>query len=120
MKIINAFKWAIIWAVCIWILCIMNTSKLPKIQIDWGIGPDKIVHFFLFGTMSLSLIIGIKKLNLNRNYFWVAGLSSTLYGIIIEYIQGAFFVYRSFDYADMVANGIGAILVTIILFFKSK
>lgn len=120
MRIIFAFKWAIIWAVCILILCIMNPSNLPSIEVNWDIGPDKFVHFTMFAVMSLSLIIGIQRLEWKRKYFWHAGILSSLYGITIEIIQGAFLVYRSFDYADMLANAIGAISISILFFIKSK
>ncbi len=120
MKIIFAFKWAIIWAACILTLCIMNPSNLPSIQVNWDIGPDKFVHFTMFAVMSLSLIIGIQSLDWKKKYFLYAGIISSVYGIIIEVIQGAFLVYRSFDYADMLSNAIGAISVSILLFLKSK
>ncbi len=120
MKIVLAFKWAIIWAVCILILCIMNPSKLPSIRVNWDIGPDKFAHFTLFAIMSLSLIVGIQKLEWKKKYYLYAGLISSIYGVIIEIIQGSFFVYRSFDYVDMIANAIGAISLSIILFLRSK
>ena len=120
MRIILAFRWAIIWAVCILILCIMNPSKLPSIRVNWEIGPDKFAHFTMFAIMSLSLIIGIQKLEWNKKYILYAGILSSLYGIVIEIIQGAFLVYRSFDYVDMLANAIGAISISILFFVKSK
>ncbi len=120
MKIIFAFKWAIIWAVCILILCIMNPSKLPSIRVNWDIGPDKFAHFTMFAIMSFSLIIGIQKLDWKKKYYLFAGIISSAYGVIIEIIQGSFFVYRSFDYADMIANAIGAISISILLFMRSK
>lgn len=120
MKTVLAFKWAITWAVCILILCIMNPSKLPSIQVNWDIGPDKFVHFTMFAMMSLSLIVGIQKLEWKKKYFLYAGILSSLYGIVIEIIQGAFLIYRSFDYADMLANAIGAISISILFFIKSK
>ena len=120
MKTILAFKWAIIWAVCILILCIMNPSKLPSIQVNWDIGPDKFAHFTMFAMMSLSLIVGIQKLNWGKKNYLYAGLISSIYGVIIEIIQGTFFVYRSFDYADMIANAIGAISISTLFFIKSK
>ena len=120
MRIILAFKWAIIWAVCILILCIMNPSKLPSIRVNWDIGPDKFAHFTMFAVMSLSLIIGLQKLEWKKKYYLYAGLISSIYGVIIEIIHGAFLIYRSFDYADMLANTIGAISISILFFIKSK
>ena len=120
MKIVFAFKWAIIWAVCIFGLCIMNPSNLPSIEVNWDIGPDKFVHFSMFAVMSYTSIIGIRLNNWNHKTYWLAGIFSSLYGVGIEIIQGAFFAYRSFDYADMLANTIGAMSITLILFLKSN
>jgi VanZ family protein len=120
MRLIFAFKWAILWAVCILILCIMNPSNLPSIRVKWDIGPDKFVHFTMFAIMSFSLIIGIERLAWQKKFILYAGFLSSIYGVVIEIIQGAFFAHRSFDYADMLANAIGAISISILFFIKSK
>ncbi|MFY8021049.1 MAG: VanZ family protein [Bacteroidia bacterium] len=98
----------------------MNPSNLPSIEVNWDIGPDKFVHFSMFAIMTYSLIIGIDLNNWSRRNYWIAGLFSSLYGIIIEFIQGAFLIYRSFDYADMLANAIGAMSVALVLVIGRK
>ena len=102
MSWIKLYWKALLWAFLILGACGINGKSLPTISFDFGI--DKVVHFVLFGVLALLIYLPQRK-NL------VLGIVlSASYGVIIEYLQMTVFVNRSFDYADMLADAIGAIL----------
>jgi len=53
---------------------------------------------------------------------WIAILISFLYGFVMEVLQYYFYEGREFDFIDMLANGVGAILGTYIFsrFFAKR
>jgi VanZ family protein len=93
---------ALLWAFLILGACGINGDKIPKVSFDFGI--DKIVHFILFGLLALLIYLP------QRKYLILGILLSCLYGVVIEFLQMTVFTNRSFDYADMVADAIGALL----------
>jgi VanZ family protein len=100
------------WALCILFLCTVDPSNLPSIKFNFVLGTDKLVHFLLFGTQALLIILpGDKTL---KNYF-TAFLISTVYGAFVEVVQGLFFTKRSFDFADMLANATGVVVILILV-----
>jgi VanZ family protein len=101
MKIVLYWK-ALIWAFFILIACGVNGSSIPKVSID--IELDKIAHFILFLVQAILIYIPQKK-----NLAW-AILISVMYGVLLEFLQMTVFINRSFDYADMLADAIGAVM----------
>ncbi len=78
-----------------------------------GIPLDKIIHAFMFMIQSLLIIIGLKKQNtschLKFNAVKVAIVSSTIFGIVVELLQGLA-PGRSMEFSDMLANFCGSLL----------
>lgn len=108
IKILQKYYLAILWSLLSLVACGVNGNSLPHVTLDIGI--DKIAHFILFGVQSFLIIhahhknrIGVDWNNVHQAVF--VGIS---YGIFIEFLQYAVFVNRSFDYADMLADGVGA------------
>ncbi len=108
----KAYKFAFGWALIILFLCGINGSSLPKIDFNFTFGIDKLAHIFLFGMEAWLLfkasIKSAKKTVLQ--YALQAAAISSLYGVLIEILQGTIFVQRTFDFEDMLANAIGAAL----------
>ncbi|MFN4083891.1 MAG: VanZ family protein [Bacteroidia bacterium] len=110
MQHLNKYRLAYGWALFIFILCTANPSSFPDIPFEFTFGKDKIAHFALFGFQALFIILANLGSN-NFKYYISAFFISSVYGVSIEIIQGLFFANRSFDYADMLANTIGAAFV---------
>lgn len=81
-------------------------------------GADKIVHAIMFGALTGSLIIdkercrGWKRCSLA--YIVFAVCVGALSGIVIEYVQDAMHLGRSFDELDMLADCVGSVLTGVL------
>lgn len=98
--------------------CILTGSNLPEMPevIPW----DKIVHFGMFFILSGVSLIDYYRLH-NGNpikikwLFW--GLVvPILYGAAIELMQKYFFTARSAEWGDFIADVLGSLSATIIVF----
>lgn len=83
-------------------------------EADWfsEISGDKLIHIGLFGGLvTLWSLPFIHKIAVPRKvttvFIWIA-LGFVVYGIGIEFIQGAFIANRTFGIDDMVADAIGS------------
>ncbi len=101
----------IFWAIFILILCGIPGSEFP-------VSPpikhfDKAIHFFLYAQLSILLITGFIKQFRFRTLRYQpisSGLViSFFYGFLIEFLQNYFFIARSFDPFDLLANFCGTI-----------
>lgn len=81
-------------------------------------GADKIVHALMFGFLTFVIL-----LDLSRGGEWrkikgweliISAAASIALGVVIEYIQRAMNLGRSFDILDMVADAIGPLLAVIL------
>ena len=102
-KIVFSIAWLLLMTV---LLCIPGT-RLPKINWSSKIFLDKWIHVFLFLVLIILWCRAILRKTKNR--FLIITLLGIMYGIVMEIVQHFFIPFRSFDYADMVANSIGAI-----------
>jgi uncharacterized membrane protein len=102
------------WALFILLLCSAPGDQLPEFGLFELLSFDKFVHAFLFAVQVLVLIVGFR-----RQYTWyilryharaAAFISGLMFGIIIEILQLLVFSGRSFDYYDVLANGVGCFL----------
>lgn len=117
LKKIVAFGPAVVWAFFILVGCIMNVSQFPKLYLNWfSFGIDKLAHFVLFGTQAL--LLNIAWVHYQKNKFWylIGAIISAVYGILIEQLQGTFFIYRTYELEDMYANCLGAFCYSLVLF----
>ena len=94
---------------------------------DW-IGPDKIVHFILFGTFSFLTLWGYrnkllsKNISYTRKAFLLSFILIISYGALTELLQKYIFINRYGCIFDFYADAIGCVLGIIIfyLYFKKK
>lgn len=114
-------KWAMLWALLIFILCAIPGKDLPNIGWLEIFQFDKFVHASLFFVQSVLLIWGFSKqesisiLKLYKNLFSI--FICIAYGGLLELMQQAFFADRTADIYDFIANTFGSILG---LFFYKK
>ena len=107
-----SFLLAVAWLLIVTALHCIPGSKLPKISWQDKILLDKWIHFFLF----LLLVFLWNRAFLNKRskvdvkkIFLTITILSMLYGIGMEIVQHYFIPLRSFDYGDMIADGLGSV-----------
>lgn len=100
---LRTYRTALIWALFVLLVCGVNGKYIPEVHFMDFIGPDKLAHIGLFGLQAWFIYRDDVK---HRRL--IAFLISAGYGIIIEILQATVFTGRSYDYADMLANALGA------------
>ncbi len=121
-SILKYYSPAFLWAGFIAFLSLTNAHNLP--QIDWDLlAPDKVGHFSVYAILNFLVLIGFfktKKPN-THTYYIYATIFTSNYGILMEYLQFHTTPDRQFEYPDMIANILGAIIGLLIFkFFWAK
>jgi VanZ family protein len=103
-------KWALIWALIILILCGIPGKDVPEVSI---VNFDKFVHASIFFVLLLLTVRGFSLQTevtvLHHSPKTTAFVLCVIYGGTIELMQGAFFVDRTADINDFVANSFGCL-----------
>jgi len=78
---------------------------------------DKFMHLISFGVWSGSLYLLFVFFGSGQSFknSTISILSGTIFGAIIEVLQITLPVYRSFEYADILADFLGALLFVLVL-----
>ena len=101
---------AIIWSIVILILTMVTGVRDSNLGSSFS---DKMVHAFMFGVLSLLLIIGFTKQNSNNyikyNAEKIAVWTCIIFGLSIEIVQ-YLLPYRSFSWNDVLSNIVGSFL----------
>lgn len=108
---VPALGWALL------IASLSTTSALPPIPWDF-LSPDKIGHLVFYAILTGLIIWAMAKgqeqaFSLSKGLLLLAVVLASIYGIFLELVQ-ANLPHRQFDYADMLANCLGALLMVII------
>ena len=107
-------KWAMLWALLIFILCAIPGKDFPDVSYFELLEPDKWIHASLFFVLEVLLIWGFALQSsfniLNRFPKLISAVLSITYGISLELMQQAFFIDRTADIFDVAANTTGTIL----------
>ena len=95
-----------IWLLLGWgmVVSVFVLSLIP-LDVDLGEGRDKLAHFVAYGSM----VFWFAMLFEGRARQAAIAIAFAAMGVAIEFLQGMT-GYRTFDVADMIANGIGAAL----------
>ncbi|MEI6312947.1 MAG: VanZ family protein [Bacteroidota bacterium] len=94
-----------LWAFFILILCVIPGKDLPSSNI-WQI--DKVAHFILYLVFAFLLLASAT--NTLYKTQWIVLACCLIYGFAIECMQGLFLPDRFFDWYDVMANSVGAIV----------
>jgi VanZ family protein len=104
-----------LWAGLIFALSTNNPAHLPKFKLlSW----DKLGHLVFYAVLTLLLCWAVHKSTAainanNQSKFWLLMvILASVYGAFLEFVQASL-PYRSFDYADMLANCLGAVLAIV-------
>jgi hypothetical protein len=93
----------ILWAVVVFGLHAMSSKSFPKITFWEYIGPDKLVHAFMF-FVSTAIAIQSGWRRASAAIVWIAA------GIFLEFYQFYFTIDRTFDWLDIVADFFGVFI----------
>ncbi len=116
-KIIPAF----LWSVFILILTGLPGNYFPRVNSFWDwVGPDKLIHLFIFGVLVFLILFGFKEQYFNSKKRYIFGIVSvvvtSLYGMVTEILQHYVFIGRSGNRFDFYADAIGAFLGWIVFY----
>ncbi len=104
----------IAYTVSLTIVSLMRLNNLPDIKISFG---DKIFHFIAYAVLTIlwsysflfSFKFKMKKALLS------SAILSVVFGIVIELLQGSMTDYRALDVYDALANTLGVLLASLLL-----
>ncbi len=105
------------WALFILVLCALPGGQFEKSTYVFA---DKVIHTFLYAVLFLLLSTGFIK---QSTFQWLRTYPlqkvfaiSTVYGLVIEVLQGLIFSSRSIEGLDVIANMIGSFIGLVIFF----
>jgi VanZ family protein len=106
---IKAFLPALAWLVAIVFLSTKGGVSMPKFDL---LQTDKLAHAAAYCLLTWLVLWGISRWR--GQVHWRSGLAAVLFASVfgagMEYIQFKFFPDRLFEYDDMLANTVGALL----------
>jgi VanZ family protein len=108
---------AITYFILTTIVLLWPGNALPKTKLVTIPYFDKIVHIGLFACLAWLLLRAYGSVQKSRNIRIMAGIIG--YGVAIEFIQLYLIPFRSFEFVDILADSIGAIL-GMALFHKTR
>ena len=99
----------------------LSTFLALPIQVEGVSHLDKWEHTFAYLVLSFSFLLAFAKSGrLTNRIMWLVLLISGAYGLILELLQFQFFVYRYFEWADAIANVLGAVLGFLLFILLKK
>jgi VanZ family protein len=111
LKKIPAILPALMWFVITTILLCLPGSAFPKENWFDRIWLDKWIHVGLFSVMVwLWCRVAANSRGQKMVSFFQMGIYFFLYGVVMEFVQKFFIPNRSFDIADIAADGAGCVL----------
>ena len=103
-----------LWALIIFILCVIPGKDIPHISFLELLSFDKFVHACIFFGL---ILLSIRGFLLQTNFIKLQQLARVIafvicvvYGGLLEIIQGAFCQGRSASVFDFIADSIGALI----------
>jgi len=115
---------ALAWSLIILLLTGLPGNFFPEITSFWDwLSPDKVVHLFIFGTLSFLILFGYRHKyaeNKKKKLVWTSIVITILYGALTEILQYYVFIGRSGNIYDALADMIGAFIgwFVFVLIFK--
>ncbi len=110
---------AVLVTVAVFLLGTATPAHAPRLDFHWG---DKVGHFFAFGFVQITYARSAGFLwpeLCTRKLAWRAACASALLGLLLEVVQG-FLPYRSAEFADFVADGVGAVFASVLYIYLSR
>ena len=117
-KILSASRPALsafLWALLIFVLCATPGRYIPSASWLDLLSFDKLVHAGIFFVLTALLMFVSFKMGLGQSIRFVYMALAILYGMAMEWMQANWFVERSADWMDVVANTLGCLLALLVL-----
>jgi len=108
----NAITIAIIITI---IVAVLSLTSVPKVNFALKINfTDKYLHAFVYFILSTIWFFALRK-KLKKFQFKIFSiLNLTLYGALLEILQGGLTNYRTADFYDFLANTLGIIIAALL------
>lgn len=104
---------AVIALIIFYLCCLIPSDDIPAFEWNFFFEKDKVVHFIMY--FGLALVASCNYIYLRKGriiilkYIGLTLLVPILYGGLIEVIQAEYFVDRSGDWYDLVADILGVL-----------
>ena len=110
------FSFSLFYTLVITVLSLVQLRDTPKLNTGFD---DKIVHFLFYAIFCLMWFLSFQFFKIKRSLF-LAFAFSVLFGLIIELLQNEVTAYRSADVLDFLANTIGALAMSTLIYIKKE
>lgn len=114
----------ILWAILIFILCVLPGSAIPHYNWTDLLSIDKFIHAFIFIVLTLLLIRGFNRQTrfsfLKDHTLSIILLFSIAYGGLLELMQNYWLAERTGSWFDLIANATGSISGVIVNNYLKK
>lgn len=126
IKRLSSQLWvAIFWTLLVMVLLCIPGSEFPQPGVFADIqNLDKLIHVFLFGNFVFLWGSYTHVGQTDRQHWFkmliIITLIGIVFGVVMEIIQRHFIPFRSFEWVDILADSIGAVLAAALLGFWGK
>ena len=115
----GVFLASIAYTIFICYISLIRLNNLPDLHVSFG---DKIFHF---GAYAVLTVLWFFSFALRFHYkikkaLFLSVVLSIFFGIILEALQGSLTTYRAFDLYDALANTLGALLASLVLWITKS
>lgn len=118
---INGIIFTILFAVLIFILSIMPTDIHGEPPSFYFKGMDKFIHGIMYGILAILVLNEyLKKRSFKFLPVLLLVVITWAYSILMELVQYFFIEYRSGDFMDALANIVGILVGTSLLFLLRR
>lgn len=97
---------------CLILWLTLAPQPAGDVEIPLFEGADKVVHAIMFGFLALMFHIDLGKLRhgaATSAQAWWCAAASLIVGVVVEWLQRAMGLGRSMEWADTLADGVGAL-----------
>ncbi len=102
-------------------MSVMPSVPAPNFKL---VAPDKLVHAFVYGVLVWLGLRAFRRYRPGNGLTLMQGFGmftfASGWGAMMEYIQGAYFPGRFFEFDDMIANAAGAAAGWFLFFFMYR
>jgi len=107
----RVYALSLAWVLFILLISATPGKELPTVDIA---NADKVLHAIVYCILFVFIAYSLRSLGMTRSLL-VAFILASAYGLLIEWMQGAYFEGRHLDYYDALANSTGAALGIVII-----
>lgn len=113
------FLLALAYTITLATVCLINLKDLPDTGISFA---DKIFHFLAYGLFTILWYLAfVYSLNFKKiKALFYAFIFAVLFGVIIEILQHTMTASRALDVYDALANTLGALIASVLIWFKNS